>query len=332
MTTRQLSFNAALREALVEEMAADPRVIFMGEDVAVYGGVYKVSQGLLERFGPERVRDTPISEAAIVGAGVGAAIQGLRPVVEIMYADFIPIAMDQIVNQAALMYFASGGTVHVPLVIRTQGGSGSFAGPQHSKSLEAWLTHVPGLKVVAPSTPAEGKGLLKTAIRDDNPVIVYEHKLLYRTVGPVSDEAELIPLGRAAIKRRGADVTIIAWSRMVLEALKAADALAQDGIEAEVVDLRSLAPLDEDTVFSSVKKTHRAVVAQEAWRTGGFGAEVASRIQEQCFDDLDGPVLRVAGQDAPIPFSPALERKAAPDALAIAAAARRLCRDVSSEK
>jgi pyruvate/2-oxoglutarate/acetoin dehydrogenase E1 component len=331
MATRQLSFTTALREALFEEMAADPRVIIMGEDVAVYGGVYKVSQGLLERFGPERVRDTPISEAAIVGAGIGAAIQGLRPVVEIMYADFIPISLDQIVNQASLMYFVSGGTVHVPLVIRTQGGSGSYAGPQHSKSLEAWFIHIPGLKVIAPSTPADGKGLLKAAIRDDNPVIFYEHKLLYRTVGPVSDGADAIPLGRAAIKRPGGDVTVVAWSRMVLEALKAADVLAEDGLEAEVVDLRSLCPMDEETVFESVRKTGRAVVVQEAWRTGGFGAEVASRIQEQCFDHLDGPVLRVAGQDAPIPFSPALEKKAAPDAAEIAAAARRLCRG-SSER
>jgi len=326
MATRQLFFNAALREALVEEMTADDRVIVMGEDVAVYGGVYKVSHGLLERFGPERVRDTPISEAAIVGAGVGAAIQGLRPVVEIMYADFMPIAMDQIVNQAALMYFVSGGTVHVPLVIRTQGGSGSYAGPQHSKSLESWFTHVPGLKVVAPSTPAEAKGLLRTAIRDDNPVVFCEHKLLYRTIGPVPEEECLIPLGQAKVKRAGSDVTIVAWSRMVLEALKAAEELTMEGLEAEVVDLRSLCPLDDETVFGSVRRTHRALVVQEAWRTNGFGAEVASRVQENCFDELDGPVLRVAGQDAPIPFSPALEKKAAPSAADIVAAVRRMCR------
>ncbi len=327
MATRQISFTTALKEALAEEMAADSRVILLGEDVATYGGVYKVSQGLLERFGPDRVRDTPISEAAIVGAGVGAAIQGLRPVVEIMYADFIPIALDQIVNQASLLYFVSGGTVNVPLVIRTQGGSGSYAGPQHSKSLEAWFGHIPGLKVVAPSTPAEAKGLLKAAIRDENPLIFCEHKLLYRTVGPVPDDLDVIPLGRAAVKRLGKDVTLIAWSRMVLEALKAAERLAEEGIEAEVVDLRSLCPLDDDTVVQSVQKTGRAIVVQEAWRTAGFGAEVVSRIQEHCFDALDGPVLRVAGQDAPIPFSPALEPKAAPDAAAIFHAARRLWRD-----
>ncbi len=313
MKERNLLYNVAIKEALREEMERDPSVFLMGEDIATYGGVYKATQGLLEQFGPERVRDSAISEAAIVGAGVGAAMQGMRPVVEIMYVDFIPIAMDQIISQACQIYFLSGGQICVPLVIRTQGGAGAFAGAQHSKSLEAWFAHIPGIKLVAPSTPYDVKGLLKSAIRDDNPVLFYENKLLYKTIGKVPDEDYLLEIGKADVKRVGRDVTIIAWSRMVLEALKAAEELTSEGIEAEVVDLRTLVPLDEDTIYESIKKTNHVVVVHEAWRTGGFGAEVVSRIQENVFDYLDHPVLRVAGLDAPIPFSPPLEKMAIPD-------------------
>lgn len=312
MKERTLFYNAAIREAIHEEIERDPTVFVMGEDIATYGGVFKATEGLLGDFGPERIRDTPISEAAIVGLGVGAAMQGMRPIVEIMYMDFIPIAIDQIVNQACQIYFVSAGQVNVPLVIRTQGGAGSFAGAQHSKSLEAWFTHIPGLKVVTPSTPYDAKGLLKSAIRDDNPVLVIEHKLLYKTTGNVPNEDYLVEIGKADVKRSGKDVTIIAWSRMVLEALKAADELASEGVEAEVIDLRTLNPLDEGTIYQSVKKTNRVVIVQEAWKNSGFGAEVLSRIQENMFSYLDSPIVRIAGLDTPIPFSPALEKLAIP--------------------
>jgi len=324
MSTREIFYNAAIREAIAEEMLRDNKVFLMGEDVATYGGVYRCSMGLLGQFGPERIRDSAISEAAIVGAGIGAAIQGMRPIVEIMYSDFIPISMDQIVNQASLIYFISGGSINIPLVVRTQGGTGSFAGAQHSKSLEAWFTHIPGLKVVAPSTPYDAKGLLKAAVRDNDPVIFCEHKLLYRTTGPVPEDEYLLEIGKADIKRLGSDVTIIAWSRMVLEALEAAELLSEEGISAEVVDIMTLKPFDSETVYASVKKTNRAVVVQEAWKNTGFAAEVAASVQEDIFDYLDGPVVRVAGQDAPIPFSPQLEKAAAPDAKKIVAGVKSL--------
>jgi pyruvate dehydrogenase E1 component beta subunit len=324
MNEREIFYNSAIREGILEEMERDPDVFVMGEDIATYGGVYKCTQGLLEHFGKERVRDSAISEAAIVGAGIGAAIQGMRPIVEIMYVDFIPISMDQIVNQACQIYFLSGGQVCVPLVIRTQGGAGAFAGAQHSKSLEAWFTHIPGIKVVAPSTPRDAKGLLKASVRDNNPVVFFEHKLLYRTTGHVPEEDYTIDIGKANIRKKGNDVTIIAWSKMVLESLEAANILSDEGIEAEVIDLRSLVPLDEATIFESVKKTNRAVVVQEAWKNSGFGAEVASRIQESVFDYLDGPVIRVAGLDTPVPFSPELERTVVPTAEQIAIGAKSL--------
>lgn len=327
MEERNLFFNAAIREAIWEEMERDPNVFVMGEDTANYGGVYKVTQGLLEHFGPERVRDTAISEAAIVGAGIGAAIQGMRPIVEIMYMDFMSISMDAIANQACQIYFISGGQVCVPLVIRTQGGAGAYAGAQHSKSLEAWMTHVPGLKVVAPSTPYDAKGLLKSAVRDNNPVIFCENKLLYRTIGPVPEGDYLIEIGRAEVKRTGRDVTIVAWSRMVLEALSAAGELASEGIEVEIVDLRTLAPLDENVIYESVEKTNRVVVVQEAWRNTGFGAEIVSRIQENVFDYLDSPIMRVAGLDTPIPFSPPLEKSSVPEAKDIVSAVRKILYD-----
>lgn len=324
MSEREIFYNAAVQEAMSEEMERDETVFLMGEDVATYGGVYKCSLGLLEKFGKDRIRDTAISEAAIVGAGVGAAIQGMRPIVEIMYADFMPIAMDAIVNQASLLYFVSNGQINIPMVVRTQGGSGSFAGAQHSKNLESWLTHIPGLKVLAPATPYDAKGLLKAAVRDNNPVIFYEHKTLYRTTGIVPETEYVLKIGKADVKRVGTDVTLIAWSRMVLTSLEAAQMLSAEGISAEVIDLRSLVPLDEQTIFNSIKKTNRAVVVQEAWKNTGFGAEISCRIQEGVFDYLDGPVVRVAGQDAPIPFSPELEPSVAPCAEDIVRGAKSL--------
>lgn len=312
MNEREIFYNAAVKEAMTEEMERDENVFLMGEDVATYGGVYRCSLEMLDRFGKERVRDSAISEAAIVGAGIGAAIQGLRPIVEIMYFDFAPIALDQIVNQAALLHFLSAGEINVPIVVRTQGGAGSFAGAQHSKSLEAWFTHIPGLKVIAPATPYDVKGLLKASVRDNNPVIFCENKSLYRTTGPVPEDDYMLEIGKADIKRPGDDVTVIAWSRMVLEALQAAETLAKEGISVEVIDLMSLIPLDEETIFASIKKTNRVVIVQEAWQTCGFGAEVAARIQEKVFDYLDAPVIRVAGMDAPIPFSPVLENAVVP--------------------
>lgn len=318
MNEREIFYNAAVKEAMTEEMERDENVFLMGEDVATYGGVYRCSLEMLEKFGKDRIRDSAISEAAIVGAGIGAAIQGLRPIVEVMYFDFISIALDQIVNQAALLHFLSAGEISVPIVVRTQGGAGSFAGAQHSKSLEAWFAHIPGLKVVAPATPYDVKGLLKASVRDNNPVIFCENKSLYRTTGPVPEENYMIELGKADIKRPGDDVTVIAWSRMVLEALEAAEKFAEEGISVEVIDLRSLIPLDEETIFASVRKTNRVVIVQEAWKTCGFGAEVAARIQEKVFDYLDAPVIRVAGMDTHIPFSPVLENTVVPTSDSIA--------------
>lgn len=314
MNEKKLTFNFALREAIREEMKRDVNVFLIGEDIALYGGVYKVTQGIYEDFGPNRIKDSPISESAIVGAAIGAAIQGMRPIVEIMYVDFIPIALDQIINQASQIFFISGGQICVPLVIRTQGGAGASAGPQHSKSLESWFTHIPGIKTVAPSTPYNAKGLLKAAIRDNNPVVFYENKLLYKTVGMVPDSEYTVEIGKADIKRQGKHVTIVTWSRMVLEALVAAEELSSKGIEAEVIDLQTLVPLDEETIYNSIKKTNRAVVVHEDWKNTGFGAEIVARIQDSVFDYLDAPIARVAGHDSPIPFSPPLEKIVVPDA------------------
>ncbi|MFS8543123.1 MAG: alpha-ketoacid dehydrogenase subunit beta, partial [Limnochordales bacterium] len=290
---RELTYAQALNEALREEMAADPRVFLMGEDIGHYGGIFRVTQDLLAEFGPERVRDTPISEAAFIGAGLGAAMTGLRPVVEIMWVDFAMVAMDQIVNQVAKMRYMSGGQVAVPMVIRTQGGGGRGNAAQHSQSLEGLFAQIPGLKVVMPATPADAKGLLKAAIRDDNPVIFIEHKMLYATRGPVPTGEHIVPLGRADIKRPGSHVTVVAWSRALLYALEAAERLAAEGISAEVIDLRTVTPLDLDTIYESVRKTHRAVVAHEACTSFGPGAEIAARIQHDLFDELDAPVVRV---------------------------------------
>lgn len=321
---REIRYREALSEALHEEMQRDQRVVVLGEDIGVYGGVFKVTDGLLDEFGPNRVLDTPISENGIVGCAVGAAMLGLRPVVEIMYADFLPLAMDQLVNQAALLPFIYGDQIELPMVVRTQGGAGASAGGQHSKSLESWVAHVPGLQVAVPATPADVKGLLKTAIRGSQPTVIFEHKLLYNTRGPVPDGDHLTPFGVAEIRRRGRDVTVVTYSRMVLEALAAAEKLASEGIDVEVVDARTLRPLDRETILDSVTRTHRVLVLYEAWRTGGFGAEIAATISEEGFDWLNAPVVRMGGVDMPIPYSPALEPDVIPSRDPIAARVRKL--------
>ncbi|GER83626.1 pyruvate dehydrogenase subunit beta [Thermogemmatispora aurantia] len=310
----------AVNEALCEEMERDPAVCLLGVDVGAPGGPFGATRGLRERFGPQRVRDTPISEAAVVGLAIGAATLGLRPVVEIMFMDFLALVMDQLVNQAAKMRYMTGGQAKLPLVVRTQTGYRDSAGPQHAQSLEAWLTHVPGLKVVMPSGPCEAKGLLKAAIRDDNPVIVVENRTLYALAEEVPDGDYVLPLERAAIKREGRDVTIASIGIMVREALAAAEALAERGISCEVIDLRSANPLDLQTVRTSLEKTNRLVIAHSATRCGGVGAELAAALGEEAFYMLDAPITRVGAAFAPIPFSPPLERAIVPDRTAIIAA------------
>jgi pyruvate/2-oxoglutarate/acetoin dehydrogenase E1 component len=309
----EVTFVEALRATLQAEMRRDGSLMLIGEDIGKYGGIFGVTKGLLQEFGPLRVRNTPISESAIIGAALGAAMTGIRTVAELMYVDFTTCAMDQIVNQVAKMHYMSGGKLRIPLVIRTHGGGGRGNAAQHSQNLEAWFLHVPGLKIVMPSTPADAKGLLATAIRDDNPVLFIEHKLLYSTKGQVPEGEHLIPLGQADVKRVGTDVTIVTISHMVLKALRAAERLAADGIEAEVIDLRTLAPLDMETVLRSVRKTNRVVIAHEACRRGGFGGELAAQIQEEAFDSLDAPVLRVGALDVPIPYSKPMEEYVIPD-------------------
>ena len=312
---RELHYWRALNEALREEMQRDERVFLMGEDIARWGaggGIFGVTRNLVNEFGPDRVRDTPISEEGIVGIGVGAAVTGMRPVIEIMYIDFLTLAMDQVVNQAAKMRYMFGGKAKVPLVIRTQEGAGRGNAAQHSQSLEAWFVHVPGLKVVVPSTPADAKALLKSAIRDDNPVIFIEHKLLYATRGPVPDGEYTIPLGVADIKRPGRDVTFVGIHTLVHRGLAAAEKLAQEGIEVEVIDPRTLYPLDIETIVRSVKKTGRLVIGHEAPQRGGVAAEIAMQVMEQAFDYLDAPIVRVCGANCPIPYNQTLERAAIP--------------------
>jgi pyruvate/2-oxoglutarate/acetoin dehydrogenase E1 component len=310
---REITYREALREGLQEEMRRDERVFLLGEDIAEFGGTYKVTEGLLAEFGPERVRNTPISETAIVGAALGAALLGMRPVAELMYIDFSAVAMDQIVNQIAKIRYMFGGKAKASLVIRTQGGAGRSSGPHHAQSLETWFCHTPGLMVAMPSTPYDVKGLIKSSIRSDNPVIFIEHKLLYNEKGPVPEEEYLVPIGKADIKREGGDVTLVATSRMVLRALKAAEALAEDGIEAEVLDPRSLVPLDEDAILQSVKKTGRLVIIHEAVKRGGYGAEIQAVVSEKAFDYLDAPIKRVAAANTPVPFAPTLENFVIPD-------------------
>jgi acetoin:2,6-dichlorophenolindophenol oxidoreductase subunit beta len=323
--THEITYAEAIREALSCALENDDRVFMLGEDIGVYGGAFGVTSGLVERFGSERVLDTPISELGIVGAATGAALCGMRPVVEIQFSDFTNQAMDQIVNQAAKIHFMLGGQASVGWVLRAPGGSGTGAAGQHSQSLEAWFAHVPGLKVVMPATPADAKGLLLAAIDDPNPVIFLEHKLLYKSKGPVAVGDDRVPLGRAAVRRQGKDVTIIAASVMVHRALEAAERLARAGIEATVVDLRTLTPLDEDTVLEQVCTTGRVLLVQEAPRTGGFMGEVAARICESdALYHLLAPVRRLTGLDAPIPYAPQLERASVPQADDIAAAAREL--------
>jgi pyruvate dehydrogenase E1 component beta subunit len=324
---RDMYFNHALREALREEMDRDPRVFIMGEDIGVYGGVFKVTEGLLATFGPERVRETPISESGFVGAALGAAITGWRPIAELMFMDFAFVAADAIFDQVAKMRYMSGGRVKAPLVIRTQQGGGRGNGAQHSQSLEALFAHIPGLKVVLPSTPYDAKGLLKSAIRDDNPVVFIEHKLLYPTRGPVPEEEYLIPLGQADVKRAGTDVTVVSYSRTLLFALAAAERLAGEGISVEVIDLRTLVPLDMAAILSSVEKTSRLVVVHEAHRCCGFGAELAARVQEEALYYLEAPIVRVAARDVPIPVSPVLESHVLPQEDDIVAAVRRVVRE-----
>jgi len=311
---RELSYADALREALREEMIRDPNVILLGEEIGVFNGVYKVTRGLLDEFGPERVRDTPISEAAIAGAAVGLALAGLKPVAEIMYMDFLPICMDQLSTQAAKMRFMSGGQLNVPMVLRTQYSLGRQHGSQHSQFTPAWFLQVPGLKVVLPSDPNDAKGLLKSAIRDPNPVLFVEGGLLYRTKGPVPEEEYTTPLGKAAVKKKGDDITIVAVSRMVGESLSAARKLEDRNVSAEVIDVRTLQPLDLDAIVESVKRTSRLVIASDDVKRGGVGAEISASVTETVFDYLDAPIMRVACPDTPIPFSPQLEQLYMPSA------------------
>ena len=324
--TRKIRFGQALQEAMREEMLRDPSVFVMGEDVGLYGGAYGATRGLFDEFGPDRVRDTPISEATIGGAAVGAAMAGMRPVAEIMYVDFTPLAMDQIANQGAKNRFMFGGKTIVPMVIRTEGGAGRSIAAHHSQSLEALWTHFPGIYVVMPSTPFDAKGLLKAAIRDNNPVMFIEHKMLYGVEGYVPEEEYLIPYGVADVKREGSDVTVVTYSRMVHRSLEAAAKLAEEGISVEVIDLRTLKPLDMDTVAASVKKTGRVVGVTEAYKTGSFISELAMVIQEEVFDWLDAPVVRVAAANVPVPMSETLEDAAIPGVDAIIAGIRQVLR------
>jgi len=324
---REVTYAEALREAMSEEMRRDPEVFLMGEDVGVYGGAFGVSRGMVQEFGEERVRDTPISEGAITGCAAGAAMTGMRPIVEIMFSDFITIAMDQLVNQAAKARYQFGAQTSVPMVLRAAGGSGTGAAEQHSQSVEAWVANVPGLKVVIPSTPYDAKGLLKAAIRDDDPVVFLEQKLLYRTKGPVPEEDYVVPLGCADLKREGRHVSLITYGRMVQRCLAAAEAAAQEGIEAEVLDIRTLVPLDREAVVATARKTGRAVIVHEACQTGGFGGELAAVIADsEAFFYLDAPIRRLGGADVPIPYNPLLEASVVPTEERILQAIRDLVR------
>ncbi len=324
---RELTYAEAAREALAQAMEADERVFLFGEDVGVYGGAFGVSGDLIHRFGKDRVIDTPISELGIAGAAVGAAITGMRPVLEIQFSDFVTLAMEQLVNQAAKIRFMFGGKASVPMVVRLPGGSGTGAAAQHSQSLEAWFAHVPGLKVLQPSTPHDAKGMLLAAIDDPNPVLIFEHKLLYKTRGHVPEEAYRVPIGQAAIRREGTDITIVGSSIMALKAEAAAVRLAGEGISAEVIDLRSIRPIDFTSIAESVRKTHRLMVVYEGVKTMGIGAEISAMIAEsEIFDFLDAPIIRLGGADAPIPYNPVLEKAAVPQEADIVAAALGLVR------
>lgn len=325
---QELTFGEAINQALHEEMARDERVYVIGEDVRVgygRGGVFGVTNGLFDKFGPDRVIDTPISESAIAGTSVGAALLGMRPVAEIMFSDFLPLAMDHIANSAAKMHYAYAGEATVPVVFRMAFGAGVGAAMHHSQSPEAWIANVPGLKVVMPSTPSDAKGLMKSAIRDDNPVVFFEHKFLYsRLKGPVPEEEYLIPLGKADVKRTGEDLTIIATGAMVHQALTAADTLASEGVKAEVLDPRTLVPLDREAILNSVKKTGRVIIVHEAPVSGGIGGEIAAIIAEEAFYSLDAPIKRVGAPFTPVPASPILEKFYLPNAEKIVRAAKEI--------
>lgn len=328
----QVMYRQALNQAMREEMLRDESVFIVGEEVAEYEGTYRVTEKLLAEFGAKRVRDTPISEEAIVGLGIGAAMLGLRPVVELMTINFALLAMDQIVNHAAKILYMSNGQCSIPMVIRMPEGSGMQLGAQHSQHLGAWFAHVPGLKVVAPATPYDAKGLLKSAIRDDNPVVCIESQLLYTTKGEVPGEDYTIPIGQAEVKREGDDVTIYCYLRTVGMALKAAETLAMEDISAEVVDLRALRPLDVDTIVTSLKKTHHSVIAEEDWPQFGIGAQIVDILQREAFDYLDAPILRVTQEDVPMPYSRELEQSALPSEAKIVAAVRQALRGAVSQQ
>jgi pyruvate dehydrogenase E1 component beta subunit len=321
---REITYVKAFTESLMQLMAEDDNIVIIGEDVAHYGGVFHAFDGLWKTYGEKRVIDTPISEMGFIGMGVGAAARGLRPVCDLMFFDFIGVALDQLYNQAAKLKYMFGGDVTVPLTLTTAGGAGLSAGPQHSQSLEAWLAHVPGLKVALPSSPYDVKGLMVAAVRDDNPTVVVLNKRMLGTKGPVPEEIYEIPLGQAGTVRSGRDVTVIAVGRMVAEAMTAAEELGKSGVEVEVIDVRTVQPLDSQTILDSVRRTNRALVVHEAVTFGGIGAEIASQIQEEAFDYLDAPVLRLGAPFSPVPFSPVLERAYIPDSNRIAAGVRRL--------
>lgn len=313
MTSREIRYLEAVREAMIQEMERDETVFLIGEDIGAYGGAFQVTHGMLDIFGPERILDTPITEMGIAGAAVGAALLGMRPIAEIMFMDFVTLASEQLVNQAAKLRFMFGGNASVPMVLRTPAGSGVGGSAQHSQSLENWFVHIPGLKVVMPSSPYDAKGLLIAAIRDNNPVVYVEHKLLYKTRGHVPEGPYTISLGSADVKREGRDLTIVATSIMVNRSLDAAEQLAGEGIELEVIDPRTLKPLDTETIIQSVKKTGRLLIVHEAARTGGFGGELSAEIAEsEAFGYLDSPIVRLAGRDIPIPYNRNLERHAVP--------------------
>ena len=319
-----LTYRDALNQALREELTRDENVFLMGEEVAEYNGAYKVSRGLLEEFGPMRIVDTPIAELGFAGIGVGAAMTGLRPVIEFMTWNFALLAIDQVVNAAAKMRYMSGGQLGCPIVFRGPGGAALQLAAQHSQAFESWYAHIPGLKVIAPATPADAKGLLKSAIRDDNPVVFMEGEMLYNTKGEVPEEEYIIPIGKADRKREGSDVTLVCHSKTLAVALKAADKLAQEDISAEVLDLRTIRPLDTETIFESVSRTHRCVVVEEGWPFAGVGAQVVYEIQKNIFDELDAPVLRVTQADVPMPYNRALEKAAKPDPDTVAGAVKKV--------
>ncbi len=319
-----ITYREALNQALREEMSRDDRVFLMGEEVAQYNGAYKVSKGLLDEFGEMRVVDTPITELGFAGVGVGAAMVGLRPIIEFMTWNFAILALDQVVNAAAKMLYMSGGQYPMPMVFRGPNGAALQLSAQHSQAFESWLAHIPGLKVVTPGTPYDAKGLLKAAIRDDNPVIVLEGEMLYNTKGEVPDEDYIVPIGKADLKREGDDCSIITSGKMVLVAMKAADELAKDGIKVDVVDLRTVRPMDVEAIVTSVRKTNRAVVLEEGWEIAGIGAQVVDYIQRNCFDDLDAPIVRVHQEDVPMPYAKTLEKTAKPDLAKTIAAVKKV--------